>query len=346
MSFFGQHSTRTKHSKPILIDTDPGIDDSVAILFALLSPSLSIKAITTVSGNLTADICSSNALKVLDLSSNPAARSISVSQGPLAPLCRPYPKDPFSHGADGLGELGIPPSSRHVDGRWAPDVILEIADETRNSSQGKEGLTVLCLGPLTNLALAIKKDPTLPSRLEKVIIIGGSFGFGTAGTVRATGDNPVSEWNVYVDPEAAEIVFGSGLGSKLIALGLDVTTREDVDFSPQHIEQLTQVVSSSSARKAEAKFILGVVRYGESRGFPSYCCLIDSLAVAVALDESVVQLEEIRVAVETISPLSLGQTIFDRREHRPWLHLPKIMAANDVATDKFLNMLVEAVVKS
>ncbi|KUI55194.1 putative uridine nucleosidase 2 [Cytospora mali] len=94
-------------SIPVLIDTDPGIDDSVAILFALLSPNLSIEAITTVSGSLTADICSRNARKVLDLSSNPRAKEITVSRGPLAPICRPYPKDPFSHGADGLGELGL-----------------------------------------------------------------------------------------------------------------------------------------------------------------------------------------------------------------------------------------------
>ncbi|KUI69083.1 Uridine nucleosidase 1 [Cytospora mali] len=278
---------------PVLIDTDPGIDDSVAILLALLSPNISIKAITRVSGNLTADICTRNALKVLDLSSNLGAREITVSQGPLAPICRPYPKDPFSHGADGLGELGLKDSDLKEDGRWAPDVILETVNsvwkETKDFKEdGDEGLTVLCLGPLTNLALAIKKDPTLPSRIRKVIAISGSFGFGTAGSVRATGDNPASEWNVFVDPEAADMVFKSGLGSKVIALGLDVTTRIDIDLSARHREKLAEVIAASAKTSSEASFILGVVGFGESKGFPSYCCLIDSLAVAVAIDESLV----------------------------------------------------------
>jgi len=327
---------------PILIDTDPGIDDSVAILFALLSPELSVEAITTVSGNLTADLCSRNALKILDISSNPKARNTTVSQGPMAPLCRPYPKDPFSHGVDGLGELGLKESKSQVDGRWAPDVIVETADKFYNAdNQG--ALTILCLGPLTNLALALKRDPALPTKVKRVIAIAGSFGFHSAGTIRATGDNPVSEWNVFVDPEAADIVFNSGLGPKLITLGLDVTTRPDVEFSSVHRECLTQTIANSSKTKSEAEFILGVIRFGESKGFPSYCCLIDSVAVACAIDESIIKLEEIRVVVETESHLSLGQTIVDRREHRPWLHLPRILAASDIDAARFLNLVVDTV---
>lgn len=110
--------------KPVLIDCDPGIDDSVGILFALGSGVLDVRAITTVSGNLTADRCSDNARRILDLA---AAGDIPVDQGPLKPLVRPYPRDPFSHGDDGLGELAVKPSGRTLDKWFAADLILDTA---------------------------------------------------------------------------------------------------------------------------------------------------------------------------------------------------------------------------
>ncbi|KAH9905964.1 Inosine/uridine-preferring nucleoside hydrolase domain-containing protein [Xylariomycetidae sp. FL2044] len=245
------------------------------------------------------------------------------------------PRDPFSH----LGELGVPNAAAlKPDGRFAPDVIVETVDAVwaeanKGEATAAEGLTILCLGPLTNLALALEKDPALPSKVRKVICIAGSFGFAVAGTVRATGNNPVSEWNACVDPEAADRVANAGFGrsetkkkknKKLVALGL-------------------HVVAEGGPRRSEAEFLLGVVRFGASRGFPSYCCLIDSVAVATALDDSVVTLEEIRVAVETEGRHSPGQTIVDRREHRPWLHLPKRLAASDIDSKRYLDLLVGAV---
>jgi inosine-uridine nucleoside N-ribohydrolase len=112
------------------------------------------------------------------------------------------------------------------------------------------------------------KDPFLPSKVKEVLFIGGSFGFNTTGTgVRATGDNPVSEWNVYVDPEAAQLVFEAGYN--LTALGLDVVTRPDLELGSRHIELLGQ------ANNPSAKFLLDCVEFARGRGFQSWCCLID-----------------------------------------------------------------------
>lgn len=314
--------------KPVLIDCDPGIDDSVGILFTLGSGALDLKAITTVSGNLTADRCADNARRILDLA---GAGDIPVAQGPLKPLVRPYPRDPFSHGDDGLGELGIGPSKRELDRRFAPDLIVEMADQ-----YGGE-LTILALGPLTNLALATIKDPTLPKKVKELIIIGGSFGFHSVGTTRATGDNPASEWNIYVDPEAAKIVFDAGFN--LTAVGLDVATHPSIELSKQHRETLEK------AGTPAAKFLLGVVAFVERRGFRSYCGLIDSLAVAAAIDPSVIVAEKVAVAVETQSAISLGQTVVDRRDHFRWTHLPEIAAAREVHAGRFFDLLVPSLTR-
>lgn len=319
----------------VLIDCDPGIDDSVAILFALASPSMRIHAITTVSGNLQADQCAANALKVLTLSGRPSAHAIPVSKGRQTPLVRPYPRDPFSHGADGLGELGILPSSLRPDERFAPDAILETANAVCKA--GKK-LTVLCLGPLTNLALATMKDPTLPQKLDRVYCIAGSFGFHATGTTRSTGDNPASEWNVYVDPEAASLVFSAGYD--IYALGLDVATRPDVEFSAEHLQKLR---AAKEQGKPAAGFLLGVIDWGHSLKFDTWCTTIDSMAVAAALKPELMTFEKIRVAVETQSNLSLGQTIVDRREKFAWTHLPFIHAASDVDARGFLDLLIDTI---
>lgn len=310
---------------PILIDCDPGIDDAVAILLALASGKLDVRAITTVSGNLPADQCSSNARKLLDLAQ---AGSIPVACGPLKPLVRPFPRDPFSHGDDGLGELALPASLRLEDARFAPDLILDAASEAEGA------LTILALGPLTNLALAVIKDPTLPQRVRRVVCIAGAFGFHSTGSTRATGDNPASEWNVYVDPEAARIVFEAGF--ELTAIGLDVATHPSIELTDVHRARIR------ASGTAAAQFLLGVVDFVERRGFKSYCGLIDALAVAAVLDPSLFEVEKVRVAIETSSALTLGQTVVDRREHFRWDHLPQIAAACNVNAPGFLDLLVDS----
>ena len=310
-------------STPVLIDCDPGIDDAIALMFAHASEILSIQAITTVSGNLTADRCAANALKVLDLI---AGEDIRVAQGSLKPLTRPLPDDPFSHGEDGLAGHFLPDSQRALDPRHAADLILEV------SQAHDGGLVILALGPLTNLALACIKDPSLPARVKKLILIGGQYGLTQASFERITGDNPVSEWNIYVDPEAAEIVFDAGFD--IIALGLDVVASEHTRLDRRHREALRD------ASNPACDFLLKVTDFVEGRGFAEYCGLIDSLAVAVALDPGLVQTEPYQIWVETKSPISLGQTIIDRRRKFNWSTKVNANVATAVDASGFVDLLV------
>jgi inosine-uridine nucleoside N-ribohydrolase len=309
---------------PVLIDTDPGIDDAVAIMFALKA-GLDLKAVTAVSGNLRADRTSVNALKVLEFM---GASHIPVAAGMQAPLVRPYPNDPFSHGDDGLGNTGLPDPVTLVDSRFAPDVIVDVANEHAGE------LVILAIGPLTNIALALMKDPGLPSKVARVYMLGGAYGLNEFAFRRATGDNPVSEWNVYVDPEAAQLVFASGLN--ITALGLEVGTHPALDLRAEDIERL------SKSGRPEARFLLEIAAYVRHRGFDSYCGLIDSMAVATALDPSIVTTRRHHVAVETTGTVTLGQTVIDDREHFRWEHLPLLDIAAAADHGRMLTMLVDA----
>jgi len=312
--------------KKVIIDTDPGIDDAVAIMFALRSGQLDVLALTAVSGNLQADAASVNARKILSLM---GADAIPVAKGPRTPLTRPYPRDPFSHGDDGLANLGVALSSLPEDPRPAHEVILDLV----NRHAGE--ITILGLGPLTNVALAVQADPELPQKVAELIIIGGSYGLSALGSQRATGDNPASEWNIYVDPEAAKIVFEAGF--RLLAIGLDVATDPQLDLSREHRARLATSVERS------AWFLRGVCRFVEERGFGSYCGLIDSLAVAAALDRSLFSTLQLKVGIETKGELTLGETVVDRREHFRWDHLPTVEVASAVDSDRFLDLLLRTI---
>jgi len=308
--------------RKILIDCDPGIDDAVALLLAIRSGGLDIKAITTVSGNLTADRCSINARRVLELVGRP---SIPVTPGPMSPLVRPFPADPFSHGGDGLADVGLPPASLPEQPGFAPDVIVDLV----NAHAGD--ITLVALGPLTNIALALMRDPSLASKVDELVMIGGAYGFHGAGALRATGVNPVSEWNIYVDPEAAHIVFNSGLPVR--AIGLDIVGHPEMELSAGHRSMLRD-----SATQA-AKFLLSAEDFVKTRGFGSYTSFIDAAAIAYVLDPSLFTMQTLEVAVETQSPLSRGQVIVERRQHFRWTHLPTIQAASDMDFARYLTML-------
>ncbi|CDK29779.1 unnamed protein product [Kuraishia capsulata CBS 1993] len=310
-----------------IIDCDPGIDDSTALLLALAPGNLNVRAITTVSGNLIASRCTENVKKILTMVER---TDVPLGQGPEKPLVRPYPRDPFFHGDDGMADLDM--EELKMENKYTQDIhnATDLIIDTANKYQGD--ITFVALGPLTNLALALIKDPSLPQKIGKVIIIGGSFGFNICEGLHATGDNPVSEWNIYVDPEAAEIVFNAGFD--LTAIGMDIFCQPSIAMTPESHNQL--LASSSVA----AKFVTGVLAFLRKRGHGDYCALIDSLAVALAIDASIMETEEVSVAVETQSTLSLGQVIVDRRKNFKWTHLPTIQAAKTVDGAKYLKLLV------
>lgn len=312
----------------VLIDTDPGMDDAVAISVAHKSAELTIVAVTAVTGNLPSDRTAANVLRVLDLLGAP---EMPVAQGSLTPLGGDYPTDPFSHGSDGLAESHLPASQRPLDPRGAAQLIVD----TVNAHPGD--IALCALGPLTNIAQALEIDPELPSKVKQVTMIGGSFGATPYAWTQATGDNPTSEWNVFVDPEAAHLVFNAGF--RLLAVGLDVATHPSINLRGVDLERLRQ----SSA--AEAQFALRVVEFVERRGYQSYCSLIDSAAVAALIDPTLVTTKTVLCDVETEGELTRGMTVVDRRHHHRWEYLPRIDIAVGFEYERFLNLVISELIK-
>lgn len=306
----------------VLIDTDPGMDDALAIALAHKSADLTIVGITAVTGNLTSDRTVANVLRVLDLL---GAEDLPVAQGPLLPLGGAYPSDPFSHGPDGLAGSDLPASSRVIDARSAGELIVDLVNE-------HNGEIALCaLGPLTNIAEAMRLDPDLPSKVSRLTIIGGSFGATPYAWTQATGDNPTSEWNVFVDPEAAKLVFHGGF--PLTAIGLDVATHPAINFRDEDLARLR------ASDQAEAELAVRVVEFVQGRGYQSYCSLIDSTAVATLIDPALVTTETVLCDVETEGRLTRGMTVVDRRQHHEWQDLPRIDIAVDFDHARFLDLV-------
>lgn len=309
--------------KNVLIDCDPGIDDALAIILALKHPDLNVTAITAVSGNLTADRTSANARKILEFMGR---ADIPVAQGPLNPLARPYPRDPFSHGDDGLGNTGLPEPTAGLDERSAAQLIVD----TVRAHAGN--ISLAFTGPLTNLALALQIEPELPGMVTELVFLGGSFGFTKYAYTQATGDNPASEWNVYVDPEAADLVFRAGF--PLRCVGLDVAAHPDINLSPERLATL------AGSTRPEARLAAQIVEFVRARNYQSYCALIDSMVIADLVDPSILEFSTIHCGVETKGELTLGMTLADVRNHHAWTHLPVIRAASGADFEKFLDFLV------
>ncbi|HIV87974.1 MAG TPA: nucleoside hydrolase [Candidatus Pygmaiobacter gallistercoris] len=200
---------------PLILDVDTGVDDAVAILYALANPQFEILGISTVAGNQTLDKTTHNTLAVLEYLGRP---EIPVAAGAAAPWMQPLHTAPQVHGENGLGNVELP----------APTIRPQPEDAVGCMRRWIEScdrpVTIAAVGPLTNIALLLKSCPNLKSRIERIAIMGGGAFRGNA--------SPVSEFNIYVDPEAARMVFASGV--PLLMCGLDVTmkayaTKEDID---------------------------------------------------------------------------------------------------------------------
>lgn len=312
--------------KKIILDCDPGMDDSMAIVMACKSKALEVKAITTVNGNYPVEVTSVNALKVLEMLGR---TDIPVGKGMPAPMVRKTPKDPFSHGSDGQAENFLPEPKTALSGKHAIDLIIDIVKENPGE------IYILSTGPMSNIAMAMVKAPEIKGMIAGIYAISGAFGLNKYAFANATGDTPQSEWNVFVDPEAADIVYNSGV--KLVALGLDVATHFDVNLTDADIESLEQ-----SDRK-EAKFLLQAIRFVNGRGFEAYCTVIDCMAVGYAIDPSLVDTFMGRVGIETKGELTLGNTVLDARHHHVWENLPMIEIGKTADHERFLKLLMELV---
>jgi ribokinase len=301
--------------QPVVIDTDPGIDDALALMLALRAPELRVELITTVAGNVPVELATANARRLLALI-NPPTWPV-VAQGAARPLRRPLHTSTAFHGQDGLGGLtalrrpdGSPQYPRPAQPtvqRQAVQRLLTLVDTYR------QDLTMIALGPLTNIARAIQHAPDTMQQLGRLIIMGGAI--AVPGNVSA-----VAEFNIFVDPHAADIVCSVGLPITLVPLDVTQQVRLTQEF-------LNQTVRGTGTRLAQAIRHMTRRSLHSPQSLPGMA-MHDPLAVAVALDPSLVQLTRLPLRVETQGQQTLGMTVADRR---PPARQPTVPTGIDVA---------------
>jgi purine nucleosidase len=340
-------------SFPLILDVDTGIDDSLALLYTAATPEAEIVAVTCVGGNVDARQVERNTRAVMEL----AGRSdVEVALGRERPLVRPVETTPETHGPQGLGYAELPPPSRPLSDRHAADVIVDAA----NRRPGE--VTLVTCGPLTNVAVALFREPALPRLLRGWVLMGGAY--------RHPGNTaPTTEWNIHCDPDAAKIAFAAWGESALehghprpVALGLDVT--EQAKVVPEHIVALAKAAGSqpddsialaggedpmhatrSVASNPIVRYVADALRFymefhARYDGF--YGAFIhDPMAVAAAIDRSLVRAVPVFVDVETGAGLAHGMTVADwrgltRRE-------PNLAVAVEADGEVFIDRFVERV---
>ena len=274
--------------KRVIIDTDPGTDDAMAIILALNSPELKVEALTVVPGNVDARQGLENALKIVSL----AGRcDVTVAGGAQHPLNQKLITAQFWHGKNGLANVELPPTKCKTDPRFAPDLIIEMVHKYPHE------ITLIPVGPLTNIALAVSKDPSIAALVKDIVIMGGSI---TGGNV-----NGAAEANIYNDPEAAQIVFNAGWMVTMV--GSDVGERTLI--TRKYLAQL------QSSHGPQSDFIAKIAEFyltrGEKSGY-SGAAMYDPLAVGIALDPTFGTLKEMHVDVETKGEFTRGETVANR----------------------------------
>jgi len=274
--------------KKIIFDTDPGTDDALALMLALNSPELDVRAITVVPGNVTASQGLENALRMVSLANR---CDIPVAAGAQHPLLQKLITAEFWHGKNGLGNVELPTSKCKVDARFGPDLIIQLIHATPHE------ITLVPVGPLTNIALAVEKDPSIVPLVKEVILMGGSI---KGGNVNAS-----AEANIYNDPEAAQIVFQAGW--PLTMVGLDVGDK--ALFSQKQLDELGKTHGpENDFIYAVAKYLVDLSGQFGSQGTPMY----DPMAVGVAIDATLVKAPEMHVDVETRGEFTRGETVANR----------------------------------
>ena len=272
----------------VIIDTDPGTDDAMAIILALNSPEFKVEALTVVPGNVDSQQGLENALKIVSL----AGRcDVTVARGAQHPLNQKLITAQFWHGKNGLANVELPPSKCKADPRFGPDLIIETIHKYPHE------ITLIPVGPLTNIALAVSKDPSIVALVKDIVIMGGSI---TGGNV-----NGAAEANIYNDPEAAQIVFNAGWMVTMV--GSDVGERTLI--TRKYLAEL------QASHGPQSDFIAKIAEFylnrSEKSGY-SGAAMYDPLAVGIALDSTLGTLKEMHVDVETKGEFTRGETVANR----------------------------------
>jgi len=276
-------------SRKIILDTDPGADDAMAILLALNSRELDVRALTVVAGNVVVEQGVENALKLVSLADR---CDLPVARGAHQPLAQKLITAEFFHGQNGLGNVELPAPACHADARFAPDLIIDLVRKYPHE------ITLVPVGPLTNIALAVLKDPSIVPLVKEVVLMGGSISGGNA--------TAAAEANIYNDPEAARVVFEAGWPVTMV--GLNVT--EKTLFTRTDLDELART------RGRENDFAVNVLKFMvdlAGKLGAEGTAMHDPLAVGTVIDRSLITTRDMRVDVETRGEHTRGETVASRR---------------------------------
>jgi purine nucleosidase len=290
--------------RPIIIDTDPGIDDAVATLLALASPELEVLGLVAVAGNLPLAATARNALSILELAGRP---EIAVHAGCPRPIGRARTDAEHAHGAGGLGDLVLPEPAVKVRPEHG---VFYLIDTLRRAAPGS--VTVCALGPLTNIAMALVAAPEIASGIAELVIMGGAaHGVGNM--------SPCAEFNIHADPHAAALVFDSGVPITMVPL--DVT--EGVLSTPERIAPIRALGTRCGAAIAD---LIGPRRALAQPPMAMH----DPCVIAYLLAPELFQGRAVNVQIETHSPLTAGMSIVDWRERNGRAANARVIEAVDV----------------
>ena len=308
---------RKRHMK-IIIDTDPGQDDAAAIMLALGSPELEILGLTVVAGNVPLDLTTRNALMICELSGR---LDVKVFAGAKGPLIGPQVTAEHAHGKSGLDGPDIFKPSITLQTKYAPDFLVETI-----LKEDKKTVTLCPIGPLTNIALALKSEPEIASRIEKIVLMGG--GYFAQGNI-----TPSAEFNIFADPEAAKIVFNCG--APIIMMPLDVT--HQILTTKTRVEKIQAVGNIASL--ALAKMLGFYSRYNSKKYGNDGAPLHDPTTIAWLLKPELFNGRHCNVEIETESEITRGATVIDWWEvtDRP----KNAYVVNEVNSDGFFDLLTD-----
>ncbi len=314
-------------AKKLILDVDTGTDDAVALMLAALHPDLDLVAATTVNGNNPVDSCTDNTLRVFDL----LGLSIPVYEGAASPIVRddfPVPREILHKAGSVHGrELPIPKPRSAKQTRRAVEFLVE------TYMAATEPIALVPVGPLTNVAMAIKLEPRIVDRIPETIIMGGGHEVGNT--------TPSAEFNIWVDPEAARVVFGAGL-QNVVVMPLDATHRALVSLDDcRRMRELGTPAGDAAAAFIERR----IVAYDDLQPMETLhsAPVHDALCVAYLVDPSVVTGQRAHVDVETHGVLTVGRTIIDTSGH--FGREPNAFVAFGADAPKFVSMLLETLAR-
>ncbi|KAL8030504.1 hypothetical protein ABFX02_14G289800 [Erythranthe guttata] len=316
--------------KKIIIDTDPGIDDAMAIFLALQSPEVEVIGLTTIFGNVYTTLATRNALHLLEIAGRtdiPVAEGshVTITKGTKLRIAD------FVHGTDGLGNQNFPPPKGKQIDQSAADFLIQQAALYPGE------VTVVALGPLTNIALAIQSNPSFVKNVGQIVLLGGAFSVN--GNV-----NPASEANIFGDPDAADIVFTSG--ADVLAIGINVT--HQVVLTDADREKLAK--SSGKFAQYICKILDVYYSYHHDAYSTKGVYLHDPATVLAAVDPSLITYVEGVVRVQTVG-ITRGLTLFYNKQKRfaevtEWSDLPTVKVAVTVDASRMVELVMERLMHS